>query len=271
MSEEPFILPCSILENIILDQRLNTDKLNWCLKYSLFEDDLVVFLDGLDTLVGTIYSRQLTIGQEIRLSLARCLYRNSDVLFLDSIFNSLDLQSTNFIIEETLLKQLSKKTRILVTNNYNLVKKCDRVILMNDGEICLDGSYQTVQKSPHFQDIKRAWIEEESTASLTDRQELEALIKKNLKDKKKIELRKMGTFTERSSNLQFENRESLKNRHGAILMSETKERFYGDESTKLEYSSLQKTMPNFRQNKSTDPKTEEADYKNILKEMLNSR
>jgi len=48
---------------------------------------------------------------------------------------------------------LKKKTRILVTHAIDFLHLADRVIVLKDGEISVEGDYETVNKSPIVQEI----------------------------------------------------------------------------------------------------------------------
>ena len=85
-------------------------------------------------------------GQKQRTSLARAVYANRDVYFLDDPLAAVDATVRKHIFGHVLGPDglLKKKTRLLVTNCINFLPKADRIIVMKDGQIsevsCILGS-----------------------------------------------------------------------------------------------------------------------------------
>ena len=73
---------------------------------------------------------QVSIGQAQRISIARALYNNPDIIILDEATNSLDEVSEK-IIFENLHKLKKTKTVILVTHKEDNLKYCDDIIKLN--------------------------------------------------------------------------------------------------------------------------------------------
>lgn len=105
--------------------------------------DSLVFTSNLLTKVGletNLLKRNassLSIGQQQRVSIARTLAMNPNILLCDEITSALDPQSTIHIQQLLLgLKNDEKKTIILVTHNMDLVQQiADRVGLLIEGQL----------------------------------------------------------------------------------------------------------------------------------------
>ena len=66
-------------------------------------------------------------GQLQRIGIARALYKDAKVLFLDEVTSSLDEETEKKIFE--LIKKLSSKvTIIMITHKKKLADKCDNII-----------------------------------------------------------------------------------------------------------------------------------------------
>jgi ABC-type bacteriocin/lantibiotic exporter with double-glycine peptidase domain len=72
------------------------------------------------------HGSRLSGGQLQRLSIARALYSNADIVVMDEITNSLDSKTEDMVINN--LSQIkSKCTIVLVSHNLKVLKNCDRV------------------------------------------------------------------------------------------------------------------------------------------------
>lgn len=91
-------------------------------------------MNGDQTLIGE-KGATLTDGQKTRVCLARCLYSNSDVLLLDDLLSTVDVHVGKFIITETIMEYLKKKTRLLITHALSYLKYADRIFVMEGGKI----------------------------------------------------------------------------------------------------------------------------------------
>ena len=86
---------------------------------------------GYDTNIGENGSK-LSGGQIQRVGIARALYANPQVLILDEITSSLDVNTEEEIIN--VIKNLEgEKTIILITHRLNMLKICDDVFELNNG------------------------------------------------------------------------------------------------------------------------------------------
>jgi HlyD family secretion protein len=84
-------------------------------------------------------------GEKQRISLARALYFDKNFLILDEATNALDSISENLILNY--IKKIKNKTVILITHRLKTLKFCDQVILLDNGSLVYDGSYQRLLKN----------------------------------------------------------------------------------------------------------------------------
>ena len=78
---------------------------------------------------------QLSGGEQQRVSIARALVNNPDIILADEPTGNLDSKTGHTIFE--LLRELNKKgkTVLVVTHDDNLAQKADRIIRVADGKI----------------------------------------------------------------------------------------------------------------------------------------
>ena len=76
--------------------------------------------------------KNISGGQQQRISLARALYKNADVILLDEPFNELDEASEKILLQ--FLKQLAYDGKIIVmiTHNKHAFSFCNKVVTLNE-------------------------------------------------------------------------------------------------------------------------------------------
>lgn len=99
--------------------------------------------EGLETVVGERGVR-LSGGQRQRVGLARALYTRPTVLVLDEATSNLD-QTTERRIVDTLDRLRGGLTIIMVTHRLASVRRCDHVLLLQDGMVAAAGTLDDVQ------------------------------------------------------------------------------------------------------------------------------
>jgi len=82
------------------------------------------------------YPHQLSGGEQQRVSVARSLAKNPDIIFCDEPTGSLDEQNSKQVLQ--VLQELNeeyRKTVVVITHNNGIAKMADKVIKMNSGRI----------------------------------------------------------------------------------------------------------------------------------------
>ena len=81
------------------------------------------------------YPTELSGGQCQRVSIARALVNNPDIILADEPTGALDRETGQQVID--IFKEINKenKTIIIVTHDSNIASQCDRIITIEDGSI----------------------------------------------------------------------------------------------------------------------------------------
>ncbi|WP_377887627.1 ABC transporter ATP-binding protein [Alkalihalobacillus sp. R86527] len=88
---------------------------------------------GLDTMVGERGLR-LSGGQRQRIGIARALYTNPEIIFMDEATSAVDSETENEIMRAIdLLK--GQKTLIIIAHRLSTIKNCDFIFEMENGEV----------------------------------------------------------------------------------------------------------------------------------------
>lgn len=108
---------------------------------------MLEYVNGLEKGINTNVGErgvQLSGGQRQRIGIARVLYRKSEILILDEATSALDKTSENNVMG-AIEEYINKKTIIIITHRILTLKKCDKVIFLQDGIIKDIGSYENVK------------------------------------------------------------------------------------------------------------------------------
>lgn len=94
------------------------------------------------------YPHELSGGEQQRVSVARALAKNPDVLFLDEPTGALDEETGRLVLDYICKLQKEQKfTIIMVTHNINIADMAKTVIRMNSGKIMETYQNKTQKKA----------------------------------------------------------------------------------------------------------------------------
>lgn len=110
--------------------------------------DVVGFAEGYDRQVGEQGSH-LSGGQQQRLVIARALVENPDVLILDEPTSALDVRSEH-LIRQTLDTLREEMTIIIVAHRLSTLEICDRIMVIQDGELRGFDTPENLEKTNEF-------------------------------------------------------------------------------------------------------------------------
>ena len=93
-----------------------------------------------ETIIGERGIR-LSGGQRQRIGIARALYHNPSVLILDEATSALDSLTEKAVMDS--INKISKDvTIIIIAHRLNTIKKCDKIFLLEKGQIKNEGTFE---------------------------------------------------------------------------------------------------------------------------------
>ena len=141
----------TIRDNIIFNDPHLTDEDAWeAARLAALDKDIRKFPLGMDTPI-TVDGKGVSGGQRQRILIARALVRKPKVLFLDEATSALDNISQHIVIDN--LAKL-KCTRIVIAHRLSTFQQCNRIIVLKDGRVADDGSFEELQARGYFPDVK---------------------------------------------------------------------------------------------------------------------
>ncbi|MCR5023640.1 MAG: NHLP bacteriocin export ABC transporter permease/ATPase subunit [Lachnospiraceae bacterium] len=137
----------SIFDNIIITApTTKMERVEKVIEEVGLKDDIDNMPMGIHTVVsegaGTISG-----GQRQRILIARALVGKPKIIFLDEATSALDNVTQNMVVE-TLEK--IKATKIVIAHRLSTVKRCDRIIVMDNGRIVEEGNYDELMEKDGF-------------------------------------------------------------------------------------------------------------------------
>jgi len=116
------------------------------------ESDLAILPAGDMTEIGE-RGINLSGGQKARISLARAVYANNDVILMDDPISALDANVRKLIFKDVFQGLLRDKTRILITHAVDFLHLTDRIIVMQSGSVQAFGTFKELQNDPHLIEV----------------------------------------------------------------------------------------------------------------------
>jgi ATP-binding cassette, subfamily C (CFTR/MRP), member 4 len=141
--QDPWIMNGTIRDNIIMGQEFNKAWYDQVVFACGLIPDFEALIHHDATIVGD-RGVQCSGGQKSRISLARALYRDADVVLLDDPISAVDAKVAQHIYQNAIQDICIKRRKcvVLVTHQHRFIDHDANVILMNDGKCTSFGSYQ---------------------------------------------------------------------------------------------------------------------------------
>ena len=136
ISQNIFLLDDTIKNNITFNLSNSEDdkkRLKEAIEIAHIKDKLASLPRGLETRVG-VDGLELSGGERQRIAIARTLYKNPNIIFMDEFTSALDVKTEELILQK-LMKYKNNKTIIIITHRTSTLKYCNVKYLLKDRSI----------------------------------------------------------------------------------------------------------------------------------------
>lgn len=140
VTQEAYLSNGSIRDNLLYAKPAATEAemISACKAANIY-DFISSTPDGLDTLVGN-RGLKLSGGEKQRVSLARTVLKNPDILILDEATSALDSISEN-AIQDALDIVMKGRTSIVIAHRLSTVLAADCIIVISEGRVVQQGGH----------------------------------------------------------------------------------------------------------------------------------
>ncbi|KAJ3214108.1 hypothetical protein HDU67_002064 [Dinochytrium kinnereticum] len=138
--QEPWLINATIRDNILFgldyDEQLYLDVIRLC----GLTRDLMLLSNGDESVVSDL---NLSTSQRQRLSLARCLYRNPDLVLVEDCLSDFDQAHAKRLFKECVRNSLLRKGKaaVLVTQQKMFLPECDLILVLKGERIIERGTF----------------------------------------------------------------------------------------------------------------------------------
>ena len=145
--QDPYFFSTSIRENLLVVKPNATQaRIQEVCEIANIWGFIEQLPEGLDTVIGEGGAR-LSGGQRQRLAIARSLLHEPGYFVFDEATSALDTVSER-MVQEAFSRILPGKTAIFIAHRLSTIKDCDRIIVLDEGRIIQDGTFEQLRNQP---------------------------------------------------------------------------------------------------------------------------
>nr|CAB3446860.1 unnamed protein product [Digitaria exilis] len=148
VSQEPTLFAGTIKENIMYGTETASEaEIESAAKSANAHDFISSLKDGYNTWCGE-RGFQLSGGQKQRIAIARAILKNPAILLLDEATSALD-NTSEMVVQKALDRVMVGRTSVVVAHRLSTIKNCDKIVVLEGGEIVEDGTHVSLMSKGH--------------------------------------------------------------------------------------------------------------------------
>ena len=143
----------TIMDNIRLGNKNATDEqVIEAAKLANCDSFVSNLPDGYMTTIGE-NGKLLSGGEKQRISIARAIIKDAQIVLLDEVTSALDIQNEN-LIQKAISHITKDKTVIVIAHKLNTIKDCDNILVFDKGRIVEQGTHEKLlEKNGYYKKL----------------------------------------------------------------------------------------------------------------------
>ena len=122
-------------------------------------DFIMKLPEGFDTVIGE-GGQSLSGGEKQRISIARCILKDSPIVILDEATASVDADNER-AIQEAISELCKDKTLLVIAHRLNTIENADKIMVVENGRIEESGDHTTLmsKKGVYYSMVTRSALD----------------------------------------------------------------------------------------------------------------
>lgn len=172
-SQEPWLFTGTVRSNILFGEEYDRKRYHEITKCCALAADFEQLQNGDKTVVGE-RGASLSGGQRARISLARAIYKQAAIYLFDDPLSAVDAHVGKHLFDEVIGPRSrladENSTRLLVTHQVHFLTEADWIVIIEDGKISRQGTYNELANSDldFAKLLERPEADKGSALNLTD-------------------------------------------------------------------------------------------------------
>ncbi|XP_055848459.1 ATP-binding cassette sub-family C member 4 [Episyrphus balteatus] len=172
-SQEPWLFTGTVRSNILFGETYDRKRYHDITRCCALAADFEQLPNGDKTIVGE-RGASLSGGQRARISLARAIYKQAAIYLFDDPLSAVDAHVGKHLFDEVIGPRSrlanEKSTRLLVTHQVHFLTEADWIVIIEDGKISRQGTYNELANSDldFAKLLERPETEKDNESNLTD-------------------------------------------------------------------------------------------------------
>ncbi len=157
VTQDPILFNDSIYNNILLGKKSakETEILN-ASKVANAHEFIKKLPKGYQTNIGEL-GNKLSGGEKQRITIARALLKDPDLLILDEATSALD-SDAEMKVQQALDKLMKNRTSLIIAHKISTIKKADTILILDKGKIINSGKHEELLvKSSYY----KSWVKKQ--------------------------------------------------------------------------------------------------------------
>ena len=148
VTQDSILFNDSVVNNIAFGVEIDNSRVLESAKMANADE----FIQNLDkkyeTFIGDT-GNKLSGGEKQRLSIARAIYKNPEILVLDEATSSLDTKSEK-AVQEALNRLMKNRTSLVIAHRLSTIQNADKIIVLDSGKIVEMGNHKELVSKNSF-------------------------------------------------------------------------------------------------------------------------